>query len=135
MLKLEAARFIVVGIVSLIADFAVYRGLLIVDPGHANAWKAAGFIVGTTVAFALNKKWTFGRHDVGMRRAVPRFLIVYAATLVLNVATNAFLLSILPDSRTRILVAFLFASAVSAAGNFAGLKWFVFRAAEGERSR
>lgn len=129
MIASEFRRFVVVGVVSLLADFAVYRGCLVVVPELTNACKAAGFIVGTTVAYLMNRHWTFGHSNVSTRLAIPRFVVLYGLTLGINVAVNAVALALIPEPQSRILLAFLLASGASAVGNFAGMKWFVFRPA------
>jgi len=122
-LRAQTLRFLLVGVGTLALDYLTYRSLLAAGVPVSPA-KLVGFAVGTTATYLLNRSWTFGAG--GGPRAVLRFLLLYAATLVLNVTTNAVLVQLLAGRALRIEVAFLVAQALSSAVNFAGLRWFVF---------
>jgi putative flippase GtrA len=124
MMRRELAIFLVVGSLTVLADFLVYRGLLAAGFGNVGIAKAAGFLAGTLFAYFANKDWTFG-HARPAPGSALRFVLVYGATLLANVAVNAAVLAILPVP----MIAFLAATAVSATLNFAGMKFLVFRAA------
>lgn len=120
----QAATFGVVGVGTLVLDFAVYRGLLLVGTPFAAA-KVCGFVLGTAAAYLLNRTLTF-RHGGG-RRAVLAFLGLYAVTLVLNVLVNEAALHLLDGVDGRITWAFLVAQAVTSTANFVGMRQGVFR--------
>jgi putative flippase GtrA len=126
MVRAQAARFVLVGAFTALADYGAYRLLLALEVGISPA-KAAGFIIGTTLSYLLNRAWTFGA--AGRSHAVGRFLAVYAATLVINVAVNAVAVAALTGVPGRITVAWLAAQAVASLLNFLGMRHFVFPAA------
>ena len=84
--------------------------------------KAISFLLGTTVAFIINKYWTFEKYDKSYKEVV-QFTILYTLTLGANVITNKFIL-VQMDS---ILFAFLVATGVSTVLNFLGQKFWVFK--------
>lgn len=124
MLGRQALRFVAVGGLTAVVDFAAYRLLLLLDVAITPA-KAAGFILGTTASYLLNRAWTFG----GSHHAVGRFLVLYATTLVVNVAVNAGAVDILAGVHGRITIAWLLAQAVASALNFLGMRSYVFAGA------
>ncbi len=55
-------------------------------------------------------------------------VMLYVATLGLNVAANAGVLRLLPfDGEAALAIAYVFATGLTAATNFLGLKYVVFR--------
>ncbi len=122
MMRRELALFLVVGSLTVLVDLLVYRGALASGVAAVGACKAAGFLAGTVFAYFANKAWTFGHAGPAPGSAL-RFSAVYGATLLANVAVNAGVLSL----GARVTPAFLAATAVSAALNFAGMKFLVFR--------
>jgi putative flippase GtrA len=121
--RAHLVRFVVVGVGTMLLDFCTYRTLLalgvIVSPA-----KAAGFVVGTTASYLLNRSWTF-RSTVG-HSAVVGFLALYGVTLLVNVGVNRLLLATFGDWTYRIEAAFLGAQAVTSALNFLGMRYLVF---------
>ena len=120
----QAFTFGLVGIGTLVLDYATYRGLLSVGAPFSLA-KVCGFVVGTTAAYLINRTVTFGH--AGGRRAVLSFLGLYAVTLVLNVVVNEVALRALDGAAGRITWAFLIAQAVTSTANFFGMRHGVFR--------
>ena len=121
MLQKQALRFLAVGAFTALVDFASYRLLLALDLPITPA-KAIGFVLGTTLSYLLNRAWTFGAGQ----HAVGRFLVLYAVTLVVNVAVNAAAVAALADVAGRITIAWLVAQAVASALNFLGMRSYVF---------
>jgi putative flippase GtrA len=126
-MRKELARFLVVGFTTVAIDYLVYRlpAGFGITPAPA---KAAGFIAGTIFAYFANRLWTFGGQ--GTRPApgsVLRFVALYAATLLCNVAVNDLLLMSFRGYPYIFQGAFVVATAVSASLNFLGMKFFVFR--------
>ncbi|QQQ80410.1 GtrA family protein [Saccharothrix sp. 6-C] len=109
----------------MVIDYGVYSALLAVDtPVHAA--KAASFALGTTAAFFLNRRFTFGVPAAGARQ-VAAFALLYLTTFVANVLVNALALHLLPPFRVEYAVAWLMAQGVATAVNFAVLRGVVFR--------
>jgi len=120
----QAVTFGLVGVGTLVLDYATYRGLILAGAPFSLA-KVCGFVLGTAAAYLINRTVTFGHS--GGRRAVLSFLLLYAVTLVLNVAVNAVGLRVLDAVSGRITWAFLIAQAVTSTANFFGMRHGVFR--------
>lgn len=129
MMRRELQVFLIVGVLTVLVDFATYHALLWQWPASVGLAKAVGFLTGTVFAYFANRFWTFG-HRTAAPGSVVRFGVLYALTLGVNVAVNAVVLHQLPQaSPWSTHVAFVMATGTSAALNFAGMKWFVFKAA------
>jgi putative flippase GtrA len=107
--RTQLTRFLVAGVCTALCDYGTYRLLLWLDVPVTPA-KAAGLIVGTTLAYLVNRAWTFEAEH----HAVGRFLGVYAVSLMANLATNA------------IALALLSGQAVASTLNFLGMRYVVF---------
>jgi len=125
MVRAQVVRFVLVGAFTALTDYGSYRLMLALDV-PINPAKAAGFVVGTTLSYLLNRAWTFGA--AGREHAVGRFFVLYAATLVINVGVNAVGLAALGGVPGRITLAWLAAQAVASLLNFLGMRHFVFPA-------
>lgn len=123
-IRTQSQRFLLVGIGTLLLDYVCYRGLLALGMDLSPA-KAAGFLVGTTAAYLVNRAWTFSAR--GGLTTMLSFVALYATTLVLNVVTNAVLVAWLEGRALVIEIAFLVAQALTSLANFLGLRYFVFR--------
>lgn len=130
-MKHELARFLVVGILTVIVDYAIYSSLLHANFGGIAVCKTVGFIGGTFFAFFSNRYWTFNRMSETVRGDWVRFIILYSTTLVANVGINKFVLYGLSPARHSVVLAFLVATFCSAAMNFIGMKFFVFNSVKG----
>lgn len=129
MLQREIKIFLIVGGSTVLVDYVVYLALLHgLNTMHILA-KAVGFVVGTIFAYFANSLWTF-RSDRTQRNMIA-FIILYAGTLLLNVVVNSAVLRIGGTGMIAVQLAFLIATAVSAASNFLGMKFLVFKRAEG----
>lgn len=116
----ELRRFILAGLSAVATDLSLYYIMLnFLDHDVA---KAISFLLGTVVAFFINKYWTFEKHVKSYRELV-QFGILYTVTLGLNVMTNRYIL----DITEIILLAFLLATGVSTVCNFLGQKFWVFK--------
>jgi putative flippase GtrA len=126
MIKRELSIFLVVGLLTVLVDFGVYRGLIWLAIGNINLAKGTSFIVGTTFAYFANRFWTFGQkfHAPG---SLWRFVFLYSSTLIANVVVNAMILELFSDVAIGVKLAFLLATGVSASLNFFGMKLFVFK--------
>jgi putative flippase GtrA len=121
----QLARFIAVGALSALVDFGVYQLLL-----HLGLWvhaaKAISFILGTTTAYVLNRRFTF-TSSAGGRGRFAGFVALYATTFALNVGVNALALAVLPAMPLRYTVAWVIAQGTATAVNFVMLRTVVFR--------
>lgn len=119
-IKKELKRFLVAGLSAVGTDLVTYYILLNFLP-HDIA-KAISFLLGTMVAFIINKYWTFEKHEKSYGE-IFKFALLYSITLGANVVTNNLVL----EYTSLVFVAFLVATGVSTVLNFIGQKWWVFR--------
>ena len=122
--KKQIIRFIIVGSLTVCIDFLCYRTFLQIK-SNVEVAKAIGFITGTIFSYLANRSWTF-KHSASGISSITKFSIVYASTLAVNVIANSLLLKLLPHTSDSIKIAFFIATALSAALNFIGMKFFVF---------
>jgi len=123
--KGELLRFIPVGVGSVCVDFLVYFLSLALGAGTIPA-KAFSTIVATFFSFFGNRHFAFKKSTKG-RKGIIVFLIIYSATLLINVATNQFMLYLLNlEISGRYVIAFCVATAIAASINFIGMKMLVF---------
>jgi putative flippase GtrA len=131
-IKHELAIFLIIGLLTVAIDFLLYRVLINFNLLGINSVKLAkglSFIGGTIFAYFANNFWTFNQQRTRARSFV-RFILVYLLGLGANVTANHFsiiwLETILPTTEIILLIAFIFATGVSATLNFLGMKFFVF---------
>jgi putative flippase GtrA len=125
MIKRELGLFLIVGSLTALVDFSVYRGLLWISLIGVDVAKGIGFLTGTLFAYFANRFCTFG-HRPHAPGSAWRFSLLYFSTLIANVVVNALALKMMADAMAVIQIAFLIATAVSASLNFLGMKFFVF---------
>jgi putative flippase GtrA len=119
-IKKELKRFLVAGLSAVCTDLIVYYALLnFLSPDIA---KGVSFLLGTLVAFVINKYWTFEKYEKSYKE-VTQFALLYSVTLGVNVMTNKIVL----DYTQIVFLAFLVATGMSTVLNFIGQKWWVFR--------
>jgi len=125
----QLARFVAVGVVAALVDLGVYQLLL-----HLEVWvhaaKAISFILGTTTAYVLNRRFTFTA-ATGGRGRFAGFVALYATTFAINVGVNALALAVLPAMAARYTVAWVIAQGTATAINFVMLRTVVFRSTTG----
>jgi len=124
----QIRRFIVIGVLSVLTDFAVYT--LLTKLGLIpSASKGISYVSGMVVGFIGNKLWTF---ESARRSAAEPIIyaVLYTTTLGVNVVVNSGVLALsagrLPDKWAWGL-AFLVATGVTTVLNFVGMKWITFR--------
>ena len=119
--KREFLRFLVAGCMAVGTDMGTYY--LFLNWLDHSAAKAVSFMLGTAVAYLVNKYWTFEQHRRSFLEAL-KFVALYLFTLGANVGMNKGCLIV---SQDNVLLSFLVATGTSATLNFAGQKWWVFR--------
>lgn len=118
----QSVRFGVVGMLNtLVGLAAIYSLMFFLDasPGFANA---AGYVVGLSVSFVLNRIWTFGNRQ-RIVHVLPRYLLVACCCYLLNL--SIVLLSTASKSASPYL-AQLFGVGPYTITMFLGCRWFVF---------
>ena len=120
--KKQLSRFLVAGCSAVGTDLATYSLLLqLLPPSFA---KGGSFLLGTIVAYVINKYWTFEKASQPASDAL-KFGALYAVTLGANVGVNHFSLWLIPGA---LPLAFLAATGTSTFLNFLGQKYWVFKA-------
>ena len=119
-IKREIKRFLIAGFSAVGTDLFSYYILL--NFLSYNIAKAISFVLGTIVAFILNKYWTFEKKEKSYSEII-KFSSLYTTTLGANILTNIMVLNIYHMT----FLAFLIATGVSALLNFIGQKWWVFK--------
>jgi putative flippase GtrA len=128
----QLPAFAAVGLVGYVVDAGItyasarYLGL---SPELA---RPPGFIVATTVNFALNRAITFRRSGAPFKRAFLRYWLVAAAGLAINFAVYSACVALAPHAGIAVTPAILplFVAAgvgVSMIATFAGFRFFAFR--------
>jgi putative flippase GtrA len=121
----QILRFVLIGGFCALVDYGSYQLLL-----HLGLWvhlaKALSFVAGTTTAFFLNRRFTFGASGGGLGQA-GGFALLYTVTFFVNVGTNALVLHWLPSFSWRITVAWVVAQGLATVINFVLLRTVVFR--------
>lgn len=136
--KKQVIKFGIIGVLAVLTDLVCYYLLLGVFPEKLFSFitnevsaKTISFICGAVVTYNLNKLWTWRKKDSSKVR-FAKFMVLYIASLAVNVATNSGLLFVLykyqklVDLPFKYLIAFVGATGLSAAMNFLGQKFWVF---------
>lgn len=121
----QILRFVLVGGLSAVVDYGTYQAFVALDIGPDVA-KAMSFILGTTTAYLLNRRWTF--NAAGSKSSVAKFALLYTVTFFVNVGMNAWMLRVLGDFHGHLTVAWVIAQGVATVINFVILRTVVFRA-------
>lgn len=130
-------RFGVVGLFCAVLDFGTYKGLLAVGMDTSplvDVARGMSFIVGTTVAYLLNKRFTFGASG-GMWQA-SSFTVLYGSTFAVAVGVNSVLLQTLPvDAEWRENLGWAISQGMATTINFVMLRLVVFRERRSQTNR
>lgn len=119
--KQQVSRYLIAGCSAVGIDFATYTLLhRWLSPALA---KGVSFLLGSLVAYGVNKYWTFEKRSSSASEALS-FGILYAGTLAANVGVNLLSLQVVPEA---IPFAFLTATGTSTVLNFVGQKYWVFK--------
>jgi len=118
-IKRELNKFLYAGLAAVGTDLLVYYLLLNLLSSEVS--KGISFMIGSVVAFIINKYWTFKKPEKSYKEMIL-FGVLYSTTLGLNVMTNKIVL----DYTSMVLVSFLVATGISTILNFVGQKWWVF---------
>jgi putative flippase GtrA len=121
----QLSRFVAIGVLSALVDFGSYQGLLALGT-YVHLAKAISFILGTTTAYLLNRRFTFGASEGGRARFAG-FVLLYGTTFAINIGMNALMLAVLPDVPLRVSLAWVIAQGTATAINFVMLRTVVFR--------
>ena len=116
-------KFALTGAVGTALDGAVFAlGLALF--ANATLARALGYAMGTSWAFAINKKWVF-RSNAGWSRAIP-FSLLYLTSGSLAVALQWWV-SLHSLDLSSTLVGYFLTVIIASSINCLGLKFIVFR--------
>ena len=121
----QITRFVAVGIVAAAVDFGVYHLLLHLGL-YVPVSKGISFILGTTTAYLLNRRFTF-TGDTGGRGRFAGFVALYGTTFAVNIGVNSLSLALLPEIAFQTTIAWVIAQGIATAINFVMLRTVVFR--------
>jgi putative flippase GtrA len=121
-LKKEIIFFSIVGFSTVAIDYFFYNFFLSNQILGVNTSKGLSFLIGTAYSYLMNRFFTFS-HTAYKDGSILRFLTIYVLALLLNVTVNWLIFMIY----SSIALSFFIATGFSAAFNFIGLKFYVFR--------
>lgn len=124
----QLLRFVLVGGFCALLDFGTYQALRALGMDEAplvDIARAISFIIGTTTAYLLNKRFTFDA--AGGLKQVSSFTLLYGTTFFIAVGVNRLMLLVLPDSSWQSTLAWVVSQGSATAINFVMLRWVVFR--------
>jgi putative flippase GtrA len=126
----QLLRFALIGGFCALLDYGTYTGERALGM-DSSPWvdiaRAISFIVGTTTAFFLNRKFTFSAGRKDGKGQVGGFLLLYTVTFFVTVGVNALMLVVLPESNWQASIAWVISQGTATVINFVMLKWVVFR--------
>lgn len=123
-LATQLTRFVLVGGCAAVVDYGSYQGLLALGLWIHLA-KALSFILGTTTAYLINRRWTFQAQGGGAQFA--SVMMLYAITFAVQVGMNAVMLGVLPPMTGEITLAFVIAQGTATCINFVVQRTVIFR--------
>jgi putative flippase GtrA len=120
----QLTRFVMVGGLSALVDYGFYQAFLAMGT-WVHLAKAISFVLGTTTAYLLNRRWTF--NAAGGAAPAMRFALLYSVTFCVNIGVNALMLHVLADFGGEKTVAWVIAQGTATVINFVMLRLVVFR--------
>ena len=121
----QIIRFLIVGSLTVAIDLLFYFLLLYFNIDTYIS-KSISFSLGAVFAFYANKSFTFSNSKAGLIKFVI-FIILYLCTLFINVISNESVLDLIGHTNPSLVLAFIFATILSATINFLGMKYIVFK--------
>lgn len=126
MIRRELGFFILIGIVSVMLAYLIYKTLVSSGLLGVNWAVAAAYICGTIFGFFANRRWAFQDRRLITWRKATYYVVLYSCTLVVNIYANSIMLKLIHGIYGYILISFLVAISISTILNFIGLKYLVF---------
>lgn len=130
-------RFVLIGGFCACIDLgtnAILWSLGVVGVPGSDIARAIGFILGTTTAYFLNRKFTFAAGAVGGSKQIGAFMLVYGTTFFVAVGVNRLALELLPDFWLKNPAAWVISQGCQTLINFIMLKLVVFREKKPEQA-
>ncbi len=125
----QAYRFIISGLISAIPDIALTEILQLFFGYNVYVARTIGFIVGTTVAYVINRRWTFGAEKSW--KNAGQVAILYSITYFVNIGLQALCqhigLNLGLSAGVAIAVAYVIAQGTATVINFFVQRLFIFK--------
>lgn len=126
----QVLRFVLIGGFCGLLDLGTYQGLRALGM-EAVPWedvaRACSFTVGTTVAYFLNRRFTFAEGHREGAGQISGYVLLYTVTFFVAVGVNRLALELLPAIAWESTLAWVISQGTATAINFVMLKWVVFR--------
>ncbi|WP_132876152.1 GtrA family protein [Tamaricihabitans halophyticus] len=126
----QVIRFGLIGGFCGLIDLGIYSGLRALGMDIApweDVARAISFIVGTTTAYFLNKRFTFSATVTGEAKQPLGFALLYATTFLFAVGVNRLSLQLLPEMDWKSTVAWVISQGTATVINFVMLRTVVYR--------
>lgn len=114
-LRTQLIRFVLTGGLAAVVDFGTYQLMLHVGL-YIHLAKAISFVLGTTTAYLLNRRWTFQAKGGGKQLAAVFGL--YALTFAVQLGVNAIVLGFVTHNLVGTTVAYVIAQGTATVINF-----------------
>ncbi|TSD94790.1 GtrA family protein [Gordonia rubripertincta] len=124
-LKTQLIRFVVTGAGSAVLDFGLTLFLQYIVGTPDWVAKALGFILGTTVAYLINRRWTFRAEPSAARFAAV--VLLYLVTFAVNVGLYSWLSSLWEKTALYSAIAFVIAQGTATVINFVVQRAVIFK--------
>lgn len=124
-LKTQIVRFILTGALSAVFDFGLTVFLQDVVGAPFPVAKGAGFILGTTIAYLINRRWTFRAEASKARFAAV--IALYVVTFFINVGLYDRLMQQWETGLLYTALAFCIAQGVATVVNFVVQRAVIFK--------
>jgi putative flippase GtrA len=123
-LRTQLLRFVLTGGLSAVVDFGTYQVMLHFGL-YIHLAKAISFVLGTTTAYLLNRRWTF--QAAGGGKQLASVFGLYALTFVVQIGVNALVLTFVTHSFVGTTVAYVIAQGTATVINFIVQRKYIFR--------
>ncbi|WP_241249491.1 GtrA family protein [Rhodococcus sp. X156] len=123
-LRTQLVRFVITGGLSAIVDFGTYQLMLQLDV-YIHLAKAISFVLGTTTAYLINRRWTF--QSLGGRGQFAAVLLLYAATFAAQIGVNALVLLYVEHNLVGTTLAYVVAQGTATVINFVVQRMVIFK--------
>jgi len=123
-LRTQLIRFVLTGGLSAVVDFGTYQ-LMLHFGLYIHLAKAISFVLGTTTAYVLNRRWTF--QSAGGGKQFASVFGLYALTFAVQLGVNALVLTFVPESFWGTTIAYVIAQGTATVINFIVQRTLIFK--------